>query len=70
MKLKYGEYVVHSKNGVGMVLNPGVNQECLTINWLTQREPCMYYHPKQFANECEALPKDVAENLIAVLTKE
>ena len=67
MKLKYGDVVVFGSGCVGIVRNAGVNQECLSIEWVhPKNHPPLYYQPKTIADKCEVVPKDVAENLIAL----
>ena len=71
MKLKYGDFILY-KESIGQVCNPGVNQECISINWLhfsLSQPPLAYYQPKSFADKCEVLPKDVGENLLEVLKR-
>lgn len=68
-KLKNRDYVL-IEGCIGQVTNARTNQECYTIKWEHNPANQHYYQSKGFAEHCEVLPKDVAENLIAVLTKE
>jgi hypothetical protein len=69
MRLKYGDVFVWG-DCVGKILNPAVNQQCYTIKWFHNPSNRHYYQPTALEKYCEVLPKDVAENLVALYTKE
>ena len=69
MKLKNREYVAY-KDAIGVVHNPGVNQESVSVKWIVNPANYAYYQPKEVAEKhFEVIPKDVAENLLEVLNK-
>ena len=68
-KLKYGDVVVY-KDSVGIVRNPAVNQQSVSVQWVHNTCDLKYYFPVHTANTFEVLPKDVGENLVRLYDKE
>ena len=65
MILKYGDVIVFEEC-VGRITNAVVNQQCYTVKWYHNPHNQHYYQDVSLAYKCEVIPKDVAENLIAL----